>query len=226
MSENNSSDAASSASTANRILQSSWAQQVDGQTAQQFTGLARVRQARANQLQRVAAALAKQYGGNDPGVQAAQAALKNEQIYASRLGIARDTSSATVPAAPAGGWVLYGHLRNADLTPAAHYTVFLADQRRAWLAQYGYAFTDLNGYYTLTYTPQARTKANQQSAAALSAIYIAVSDQECKLVYFDENPTTLNAGAVVNRDIVLGQGPIGTPPCQEGAPAATPPGKK
>ncbi len=216
-------------STGSQILQSAWARPIDTQTAQQFIGLAQVRQARANQLQREAASLTRIYGPQDPRVLAAQAALQNQRAYASKLGIARDTSSTAAPTAPASGWVLYGHVRNAGLTPAAQFTVFLADQGRAWLTQYGYAFTDQAGYYVLSYTPATHsTEAGQKQAAAAAPLtaYVTVSDPACKLVYADTSPISLPADAAINRDIVLGQGPIGTPPCQEGAAPAVPPAKK
>ena len=208
--------------------------QIDSQTAQQFTGLTQVRQARANQLQREVVSLTREYGASDPGVLAVQASLRNEQTFATRLGVARDTTSTTAPAAPPNGWVLYGRVRNADLTPAPQLTVFLADESRAWLTKYAYAFTDQNGLFTLSYTPSAPTpapapggKARQSAAPEPLSAYVEVSNPACKLLYVDATPTSIASGAVVYRDIVLsGDGPIGTPPCEPGAPTSVPPGKK
>jgi hypothetical protein len=247
---------ANTATNANQILQSAWATQIDSQTAQQFTGLSQVRMARANQLQREAASLTKAYGATDPGVLEVQASLQNEQTYASRLGVARDNTSTTAPTPPANGWALYGRVRNADLTPAPQLTVFLADRGRAWLKRYAYAFTDQNGNFTLSYTPPATGKqarhgkggvaeaaehlvddaevllgdtprsAAGRAAAALTA-YVEVSNSTCKLVYVDATPISLATGAAVYRDIVLtGDGPLGTPPCEPGAPAPVPPARK
>jgi hypothetical protein len=67
-------------------------------------------------------------------------------------------TSTTAPAAPANGWVIYGRVRNADLTPAPQLTVFLADQSRAWLSNYGYAFTDQTECFTLSYGRPASAK--------------------------------------------------------------------
>jgi|ERR1700688_554727 len=227
-----SSGSASSGSppTADQILQSSWATSVDSQTAQQFTGLAQIRQARVNQLQREATSLTKAYGANDPGVQAVQASLKNEQTFASRLGVVSTTTSLTPPVAPANGWVIYGQVRNADLTPAPQLTVFLADEARAWLRKYAYAFTDETGYFTLNYAPPATARTARQTVAgepgSLSA-YLEVSNPTCKLMYLDASTMSIAVGAVVYRDIVLSADvPLGTPPSESGAPPTTPPRKK
>src|ERR1035441_2377769 len=56
------------APTPNQILQSSWSDSIDSQTAQQFNGLAQIRQARASQLERRVASLTATYGASDPRV--------------------------------------------------------------------------------------------------------------------------------------------------------------
>jgi|CZKX01.1.fsa_nt_gi hypothetical protein len=235
------------ATTANQLLQDGWSSQIDSQTAQQFTGLAQVRQARSKQLQREAATLLKTYGPKDPGVLAVQASLQNEQTFASRLGVVSATTSITAPTAPANGWVVYGHVRNADLTPGPQLTVFLADQQsRAWLMPYGYAFTDQTGYFTLSYAPSPTGKpdtvlaappatdknaSGTQGAAPAAAgpltAFLEVSNPACKLVYVDATAMSITGGATIYRDIVLSaEVPLGTPPCEPGAPASVPPAKK
>ena len=161
--------------------------------------------------------------------------------------MARDTTSITAPTAPANGWVVYGRVRNADLTPAPQLTVFLADQQsRAWLMAYGYAFTDQTGYFTLSYAPSPtgkpdtvpaappatdKTASGTQGAAPAAAgpltAYLEVSNPACKLVYVDATPMSITVGATIYRDIVLSaEVPLGTPPCEPGAPASMPPAKK
>ena len=210
----------------NQILQSSWAASMDSQTAQQFNGLAQIRQARASQLQRQVASLTATYGATDPRVVAAKASLQNQQTFANRLGLVSTTTSTTAPTAPANGWVVYGRVRNADLTAAPQLTVFLADQSRAWLSNYGYAFTDQTGYFTLSYAPPASGKKQAKATDALTA-YLEVSNAACKLMYIDASPMSIETGAVVYRDIVLSaKVPLGTPPCEPGAPPSAPPAKK
>jgi hypothetical protein len=217
------------APSATQILQTSWGGAIDTQTAQQFTGLSQVRMARVNQLQREAASLAKTYGPTDPGVLAVQASVTYQQTFGSRLGVVSTTTSTTAPTAPANGWVVYGRVRNADLTPAPQLTVFLADEARVWLKRYAYAFTDQTGYFTLTYTPVSSRKVRQAEAVAPEALsaYLEVSNASCKLMYLDTSPMSLATGAAVYRDIVLSaEVPLGSPPCEQGSSASTPPAKK
>src|ERR1022692_3962533 len=64
------------------------------------------------------------------------------------------------------------------------------------------------------------------SAAPLTA-YLEGSNPACKLVYVDATPMSINVGATIYRDIVLSaEVPLGTPPCEPGAPASVPPAKK
>lgn len=226
--------------TASELVESSWATSVDAQTAQQFTGLTGIRQARTNQLQRQVTSLTKAYGASDPRTVAAQASFSTQQTFATRLGMASATTSTTAPTAPANGWVVYGRVLHADSTAAPQLTVFLADECRAWLQKYAFAFTDQTGYFTLSYAPPAQhgekkthhavereaEKATEKAPESVSA-YLEVSNAACKLMYMDAAPMSIAVGAVVNRDIVLSaEVPLGTPPCEPGAPPAVPPAKK
>ncbi len=196
---------------------------LDAGIVQQFAGLAQICQARANQLRREAAALTKEYGAADPGVLAVQASLKTEQAMVTVLGVARDAVSIPAPAVPANGWVLYGRIRHADLTPAPHLTVSLADQSKTWLQHFGYAFSDAAGSFSLVYMPPADGPKKSARAAGVTA-YVQVTGADCKLVFMDDSPQAFAAGAVVYRDIVLtAGGPLGKPPCQEGSAAPAPP---
>lgn len=227
-------NADNSTPTSNQILQESWAASIDSQTAQQFTGLSQIRQARANQLQREVTSLTKTYGPTDPGVIAVQTSLQFQQTFGSRLGVVSTVTSITPPAVPTDGWVVYGRVRNADLTAAAQLTVFLADESRTYLKQYAYAFTDKTGYFILSYAPttagkkprRTETKDQTKETEPLSA-YLEVSNSTGQLMYVDTEPMSIAVGAVVYRDILLSADvPLGNPPSEPGAPSATPPSKK
>jgi len=233
--------------TASQLVQGSWAASVDAQTAQQFTALTAVRQARTNQLQRQVASLTTAYGASDPRTVAVQSSLTTQQTFATRLGIASTTTSTTAPTIPANGWVVYGRVRNADSSPAPQLTVFLADESRAWLQKYAFAFTDQTGYFTLTYAPPAdpTTPVHKKTRRAADketdkdgdkqsegtpepvSVYLEVSNAGCKLMYIDTTPMSISVGASIYRDILLSaEVPLGTPPCEPGAPPSAPPAKK
>jgi hypothetical protein len=233
--------------TASQLVQSSWAASVDAQTAQQFTALTAVRQARTNQLQRQVTSLTKAYGASDPRTVAVQTSLTTQQTLATRLGMASATTSAPAPAAPANGWLVYGRVRNADSSPAPQLTVFLADESRAWLQKYAFAFTDQTGYFTLTYAPPAASGAPvekkhrhageketdkdcekpPESTPGHVSAYLEVSNAGGQLMYIDATRMSISAGASVYRDILLSaEVPLGTPPSEPGAPAPVPPATK
>lgn len=216
--------------TSTQILQNAWTANVDSQTAQQFTGLTQIRQARANQLTRVVANLTQTYGASDPRTVAAQSSLTSEQTFSSRLGLVKATTATPVPTPPTNGWVIYGRVLNADQSPAVQFTVFLADATRAWLQQYAYAFTDQTGYYTLTYAaPQGESavpgkEAHRVASAQPFSAYLEVQNSACKLMFVDTTPMSISTGAAIRRDVQLSaQGSVGTPPCDSGAPSQTPP---
>jgi hypothetical protein len=193
-------------------------------TQQQFTSLTQIRQARVNQLQREAAALTKAYGASDPGVQSVQASLQTEQNMVMLLGLARDAGAVATSDPPANGWVLYGRVRNADLTPAPKLTVFLTDKRQGWLEQFGYAFSDETGAFSLVYAPSAAERTQTSTSPATVTAYIEVTNSDCQIVYLDSSTVSLSAGGSVYREIVLAGGPLGAPPCEDGKP--TPPGNR
>ena len=79
--------------------------------------------------------------------------------------------------------------------------------------------------------PPDKTASGTQGAAPAAAgpltAYLEVSNPACKLVYVDATPMSINVGATIYRDIVLSaEVPLGTPPCEPGAPASVPPAKK
>jgi hypothetical protein len=170
------------------------------------------------------------FGADDPGVQALQASLRDQQAFAAKLGVISDAASTEVPTAPPNGWVLYGRVRHADLTPAPRLTVFLADPNRAWLKKYGYAFTDETGFFTLTYAPAAPVAKKARAADTADSAsqnppltaYVEVSNADCKLVYLDDTLQSIATGTVVYRDILLLADALGNPPCEPGASTSVP----
>jgi hypothetical protein len=125
------------------------------QIPQQFATMTSVRQARINQLQRQAVTLKAQPAAAAKTAAALQTTIQFQQSSVASLGTVSAQASTAAPSVPANGWVLHGRVRNASLQPAAQLTVILTDQDKVWQKQYGYAFTDSGGYFSLTYTPPA-----------------------------------------------------------------------
>src|SRR5665213_1014159 len=108
-----------------QLLQQAWTANIDTQTAQQLPGLAQVRQARINQLQRQLVVLSAQKGANDAEVISLQSSIQSQQSLVSVLGVVGNQASTPAPAAPADGWIIYGFVRDQNLQPVAKLTIFL-----------------------------------------------------------------------------------------------------
>jgi len=204
----NSTDGKNSAATAKIVMNDAWAANLDAQTSQQLTNLTYIRQSRINQQQRELTTLTAQFGSTDSAVVALSDSIKVQQSLTSVLGVTRAIAATAVPTVPANGWVLQGHIRDNTSQPIAKLTVCLVDEQKNFLSTYGYAYTDANGYYALTYTPDAATPA----PAPLSA-YLEVLNSSGQAIYIDTTAFTLNPGASVFRDLLLAsQTPLGNPP--------------
>jgi hypothetical protein len=208
---------------------------ISSQATQQMNGLTLVRQAKINQLQRQATALAAQSGATDPTVVALQATIKTQQVLAAQLGAAKTLVSTNAPAVPSGGWVVYGYVRDQNLQPVAQLTVFLVNEQKIWLRGFGYAFTSETGYFEIDYSPPAsalkkRAKAGSkvagETAAAVSAAgvtaYLEVLNQKRQPLYIDSSSFSIAVGNAIYRDVILtGQTPLGAaPPGASTAPSA------
>jgi len=170
---NNQATAGSASNTAaQQLFQQACTDNIDAQAAQQLTGLAQIRQARINQLQRQVAPLIAQKGAADAQVVSLQQSIQSQQSLVSALAVVRAKASTPAPTVPANGWVIYGYVRNQNLQPAARLTVTLTNQQKVWQHQYGYAFTDANGYFSLDYASPA---AAPSPTPALTAVQPAAT---------------------------------------------------
>ena len=121
----------------------------------QFATLTSVRQARVNLFQRQAAAMTTVPGTTASDTVPGQVSIAFQQLSAAKFSAVNEQATTPAPTLPANGWVLHGRVRDAKLQPVAKLTVTLTDQEKAWQKQYGYAFTDATGYFSLTYAPPA-----------------------------------------------------------------------
>jgi hypothetical protein len=192
------------------------------QVPQQFATMAAVRQARVNLLQRQATSLAAQSDAKPEAVTAVQTSIQANKLSIAKFGAVSDQASTPVPSIPANGWVLHGRVRDAQLQPVPKFTALLTDQEKTWQRQYGYAFTDASGYFSVAYAPPASaepaaasppTSAETARAAAAVSLYLQVLNGAGDPVYFDSQAITLVPGVSPYRDIVLPDTePLGSPP--------------
>jgi hypothetical protein len=182
----------------------------DGTVLDGIQGLQQVHQARLAQANRTFIALKAQYGDDDPRVQAAQAAVQAGQATISRVSVLRQQMATPTVQVPQSGWVLQGRVLDSDLKPEARFTVFLVDDQKAFLGQYGFAYTDETGYFELHYGSTTRP----QPQAAAPQLFIEVANTDAYPVYLSPTPfqPVTGAASYINIVLPLGGEPIGDPP--------------
>jgi len=184
----------------------------DTVASERIQGLQQVHQARLAQATRVAAALKAQYGGDDPRVQTAEAAVTAMRTAVSRVTILREQMVTPSVQVAKTGWALQGRVLDAQLQPAARFTVFLVDAKKSYLQQYGFAYTDDTGYFVLNYAGD--TTAAATASAAAPQLFVEIANAQGNPVYLSPTPFQPVPGATSFQNIVLpaGGGPIGDPP--------------
>jgi hypothetical protein len=175
---------------------------------QGVAALQQVHQARLSQANRTVAALTAQYGAKDPRVQIAQAAATATQTTISRVSALRQQMATPTVQPAQSGWALQGLVLDAQLKPAARFTVFFVDTTNAFLQQYGFAYTDDTGYFVINYAGVAA------EAPAAPQLFIEVVNTEANPVYLSTTAFEPVPGTASFQNIVLPAGgqPIGDPP--------------
>ncbi len=173
-------------------------------------GLQRIHQARLSQATRSVATLTAQYGADDPRVTAAQAYVAATQSAVARVALMCGQFELPAVQVSAAGWTLQGRVVDAKLQALARHTVFIVDERKAFLRQYGFAYTDAQGRFALSYAGADPTA----PAPAASSLFIEVANTAALPVYLAATPFEPVAGAASYVDVVLPAGakPIGDPP--------------
>jgi hypothetical protein len=179
----------------------------DSSVNQGIQNLKLLQQARLNQANRTVAALTAQYGASDPRVKAAQAAVTATKTALARVTMVHQQVVAPAVQVAATGWALQGYVLDAQLQPAAKYTVFLVDASKAYQAEYGFAYTDDTGYFLLNYAGAA-------GQAAPAQLYIEVANPDANPVYLSSTAFAPVLGTASFQNIVLPAGGqiLGDPP--------------
>jgi len=178
-----------------------------------------VAEAQKASLEREQDRLARKLGTEDPRVKAVARRLQDHEVRLRDLGVEVSRAETATPTAAADEWVLHGHVRRPDLSPAPDVTVSLVDAQGQWLRALGYACTDARGYFRLVAKVE-RSEAGIVSTA-LSA-FVRVTDGNRKEICRAKEALTVSAGAVVYREIVLDfDGGICASP-DENVPASAP----
>jgi len=189
----------------------------DNVAAQRVQNLQWVHQARASQLARTAASLKAQFGPDDPGVKAAEAATAAAHATSARVAVVHRQLATADPQVAPKGWVLHGRVFDTKLKPVSGFTVFLVDATKAFQQAYGFAYTDDSGYFLLNYPgPDAASKDKSPAAAPATQpqLFIEIANTKALPVFVSTTAFQPVEGAATYQNITLPDGDqaIGEPP--------------
>ncbi len=187
----------------------------DSRVGQGVQTLELVHRARLASATRTANAMQAQYGADDPRVKTAQAAVTARRTTIGRISLVRLQFSAPQVEVSANGWALQGRVVDAQMNPAARYTVFLVDAKKTYQQQYGFTYTDDTGYFLINYSGEMPAPAPVASSqAAAPQLFIEVVDTSANPVYLSTAAFQPASGSTTFQNIVLpaGDQPIGDPP--------------
>ena len=86
------------------------------------------------------------------------------------------------------GWALQGRVLDAQLQPAARFTVFLVDAKKSFLQQYGFAYTDDTGYFVLNYAGDTANAAGAPAPPVAPQLFVEIADTQGNPVYLSSTP--------------------------------------
>lgn len=189
----------------------------DNTATQSVQHLQLVHQARVSQLSRTAASLKAQFGPDDPRVKVAEEAVTAGKSTAARVSMVSRQISTPAPQVSTGGWVLHGRVFNAQLQPAARYTVFLVDEQKNYQRQFGFAYTDDSGYFQINFGgpgSKSETGGAASQSKAVPKLFIEVANPKAQPVYLGTTPFQPAAGSVTYQNVTLpaDEKPLGDPP--------------
>jgi hypothetical protein len=158
---------------------------------------------------RTLAELTAELGEDDPRVAAAKATVDATRSTIARVTLAGRQLTTPAVGVAADGWAVHGRVVDADFQPAARFTVFLVDANKAYLRQYGFAYTDDTGYFLIN-----AHAAGPGAATTQGQLFIEVADTKANPVFLSATAFTPMLGAVTYQTILLPAGgqPIGDPP--------------
>jgi hypothetical protein len=189
----------------------------DSMAAQRVQNLQWVHQARASHLSRTAAGLNAQFGPNDPGVKAAEAATAAANATAARVTMVHQQLTTVDPEVAPKGWVLHGRVFDAQLKPVSGFTVFLVDAKKTYQQAYGFAYTNDSGYFLLNYAgpdPVSQDKSQAAAPATQPQLFIEIANKKALPVFLSTTAFEPVEGAATYQNITLPDGDeaIGEPP--------------
>ncbi len=174
---------------------------VDGERSNELSAFARMRSAKAVQLEREHRRLLEQYGADDARV--AEIAAKREANVFLMSGAEREAvrARAAVPAPDKTAWIVHGHVRLENDKPVYGVVVSAHDANGT---RYGnaQALTDRSGHFILSIPEQTAAAANRTGSNS-ATVYLQVAQTGGALLARDTQAFTPEVARVDYREIVL-----------------------
>lgn len=189
----------------------------DSGATRAIQNLTLVQQARISQLQRTVAAATKQHGADSAETKTAAAAVTIATARVASMTAVHLQAATPAPEVSATGWALHGRVFDAptnsssiQLQPAPNLTVFLVDAQKKYQAQFGFAYTDANGYFLLNYVgPKGKTQTSGQ-------YFVEIADKNARPFYLSTTAFQPVTGSATYLNITLpaDKTPLGDPPAE------------
>jgi len=178
----------------------------DSMATTAILNLGQIHQARLTQLSRTAASLKAQYGASDQRVIAAEASVSAATDTVTHLTMVKQQLAAPAISVNAQGWALQGWVYNSQSQAVANLTVFLVDSEKTYQQQYGFAYTDSNGYFLINYAGDCADQPAQ--------LYIEIVNQSENPIYLSTTAFQPLLGGTSTQSITLpaGEPVLGDPP--------------
>jgi hypothetical protein len=205
------------------------ANSADTDSAAAVQNLGLVQQARLSSLNRAATLATAQYGKDSTQANAARNAIDSIKTVIARTQLASLQINTPRPVVAATGWALQGRVLDSNLAALPRYTVFLVDEHKAYVREYGFAYTDSTGYFLINYTPgsQGSTQGDttHEATAATPSIFLEVANPKAEPVYLSSTAFAPVLGQATYQTVTLAAGePILGDPPGEVKRVAMPPG--
>jgi hypothetical protein len=189
----------------------------DSGATQAVQNLTLVQQARISQLRRTAATTTKQYGADSAEAKTAAAAVTAGTARVASMTAVHLQAATPGPQVSPTGWALHGRVFDApsdpssiQLQPVPNLTVFLVDAQKKYQEQFGFAYTDANGYFILNYA------GSKSKAQADGQFFVEIADKKGRPFYLSTTrfqPVPGNA-TYLNITLPADKKPLGDPPAE------------
>jgi len=179
----------------------------DTVSATRLSDLTLVHKARLSQLTRSVKAATAQYGEASSQAAKAQAAVTAEHNIVARVELVKRRTALTAPTVSANGWAVWGLVHDTNSKPLRGYCVFLVDEQKNYQSEYGFAYTDESGAFTINFAGAAT--AAGQTKATVPTVFLSITNAKAQQVFIGSKALSLTIGSALYVDTAL---PVGAPP--------------